>query len=118
MHDPPGGIWIWSALLARDVIQALIGVVVLRRMRVVAAGAKWHRVFTLMVAIWGTAVIVSGTTMWLLAYVMLATGAITLLDYARQCRLLLYSGQLPRWFALEADTLSRTRSDARVERAE
>lgn len=111
----PGGIWIWACLLARDIAQALIGGLVLGRLRVVAAGAKWHRAFTLLVAIWGTAAIVSGDTVRLLAYLMLAIGLLSLVDYARQCRLLLRSGQLPRRFALEADSLSRRESEARGE---
>jgi phosphatidylglycerophosphate synthase len=101
----PGGVWIWLAVLVRDLIQAAVGLVVLRRLRVVAAGAKWHRAFTLLIALWGAAAIVTASTVWALAAPMLLIGLLTLVDYTRQCRLLLRAGRLPSRFALEADSL-------------
>lgn len=80
-----GALIFWVALIVRDVAQAVIGGWILARHRVIAAGAKWHRSYTLAVAAWGAAMIISGEPFTFLAVVALALGVVTLADYVRQC---------------------------------
>lgn len=75
----------WVALIIRDVAQAAVGGWILWRHRVIAAGAKWHRSYTLAVAAWGGAMILLGEPFVVLASLALALGILTLMDYIRQC---------------------------------
>jgi CDP-diacylglycerol--glycerol-3-phosphate 3-phosphatidyltransferase len=80
-----GAMIFWFALIVRDVAQAAIGSWILWRHRVIAAGAKWHRSYTLAVAAWGGAMILFREPFVVLAAVALALGLLTLVDYLRQC---------------------------------
>lgn len=76
----------WMLLLARDVSQAVIGARALRSRGVVFAGAPWHRIYTLLIATWGSLLMTStAVPQWLLAAVLAAGGA-TLLDYSLKVR--------------------------------
>lgn len=78
-------LWVvWGFLIARDGLQAVVGAQVLLRRRVVAAGAPWHRAYTLSIALWGSIVMVSASVAWLAALPVVVTGVATLVDYIRQ----------------------------------
>lgn len=81
------GMWpLWVFMIVRDLAQAGIGGRVLARARVVAAGAPWHRSYTLSIALWGALVMLTDTAVWPLAILVVATGIATLADYTVQTR--------------------------------
>ncbi|WP_442922923.1 CDP-alcohol phosphatidyltransferase family protein [Microbacterium sp. cx-55] len=75
----------WLIMLGRDLIQATVGLYVLRSRRIIAAGAKWHRSFTLSVAAWGIGLVLIGAASWPLGVLMSILGIATLIDYCAQC---------------------------------
>ncbi|GHG43785.1 hypothetical protein GCM10012320_08060 [Sinomonas cellulolyticus] len=80
-----GGLVIWLIIIGRDICQAAVGAWVLYRKRVIAAGAKWHRAFTLSIAVWGGLLIVT-RDLWLpIAALVVLLGFATIVDYVRQC---------------------------------
>lgn len=95
----PASIPFWVFMLARDVAQAAVGYAVLRKCRIVAAGAKWHRAFTISVAGWGLALVLFNSWSWAVGIVMVALGTITLIDYCLQCARLLQSRGHTRGFS-------------------
>jgi phosphatidylglycerophosphate synthase len=85
----PGALWIWVAIAVRDVIQAVIALYVAVSVRVVAAGAKWHRSYTSAIAVWGAGLVLNVDLAWLLGVIALSLGVATLIDYGRLCEALL-----------------------------
>lgn len=82
----PMAIGYWIPLLARDLIQGHASFRMIVRCRVVAAGAPWHRMFSLSMAIWGCAVLLSGQVRGELAVISMVLGYVSLVDYVAQCR--------------------------------
>ncbi|MFV0434096.1 MAG: CDP-alcohol phosphatidyltransferase family protein [Leucobacter sp.] len=75
-------LWIpWALLAIRDAFQALIGLRVLREKRIVVAGAKWHRVYTVAIALWGSVVMLTGDVQGIGAGIVALAGLATLIDY-------------------------------------
>lgn len=79
------GLWIpWLFLAVRDIAQALAGAHVLAKHRLIAAGAKWHRSYTLSLAAWGMLVLISREVQWVAFLFVLVSGIATLVDYLRK----------------------------------
>jgi phosphatidylglycerophosphate synthase len=81
----PEVVWFWLPLLVRDLIQAGVSATLIYRFGLVAAGAWWHRLFSLSLAFWGVFILISGSASMLLSAIAGIIGMLTLLDYSMQC---------------------------------
>ncbi len=106
-----GGLVVWLILIGRDLVQALLGGWLLVKLRVVAAGAKWHRWYTSAIAVWGGAALLFGQSIVPLAIVMIVLATWTLGDYIRQCRAYMATRELPSRRPLELESLHRGNGD-------
>ena len=77
---------VWSVMVARDALQFYFGVRFCRWTGMVAAGATWHRPYSLAMAGWGIAVFYTGTPLLVGGCVSAAYGFLVLFDYVRQLR--------------------------------
>jgi phosphatidylglycerophosphate synthase len=77
----PETIWVWLILLSRDAIQGIMSYAILKSKNLVAAGAWWHRLFSLFVMVWGCSILVSGAVSIALSLAVIFVGLITLSDY-------------------------------------
>lgn len=93
----PIAVMAWIPILIRDIIQGSVSSLNISRSGVVVAGAPWHRIFSLSVAVWGCAVLLTVNPRFELAAMVIALGCITLFDYVRQSQP--YFSRVDREFA-------------------
>jgi hypothetical protein len=84
----PSATLLYLPILVRDLVQAGVAGHLMFGSRVVVAGASWHRLFSLSVAVGGMYILLTGTTPALGAVVVYAIGVVTLIDYVLQARAL------------------------------
>jgi len=77
-------VWFWFLILVRDCIQGSASMCLIRQERVVAAGAGWHRFFTLLEIIWMCSLYFTSSNSLMLMIVVLLLGTATLIDYVSQ----------------------------------
>lgn len=82
----PSALWLWLPMLIRDIIQARTSATLIRRSRIVAAGAPWHRFYSLSLAAWGCAVLLTRAPRIELGLVAWVLGYLSLVDYVSQVR--------------------------------
>jgi phosphatidylglycerophosphate synthase len=85
----PSTVPVWLAILFRDIWQSSVAATVLAQRRVVVAGAWWHRLFSLSMAVWAITIMLSRRPSLGLAALALAIGVATLADYSVQCTALI-----------------------------
>jgi phosphatidylglycerophosphate synthase len=81
----PSILWVWPIVLLRDLIQGGTAFLIMRDMRVVVAGAWWHRFFTLGEIIWLCCAFILRIDLIPFGLPVLLFGMATLQDYVAQC---------------------------------
>jgi phosphatidylglycerophosphate synthase len=83
----PEVLYLWVPLVIRDLAQGVIAGRALINYRVVIAGAPWHRLFSLSMAVWGVYMLVTRNPGAALAAIAFAIGVFSLIDYGNQTML-------------------------------